>query len=448
MLNQLINAGIAKGHDPSERMRIKLLNKMVLVFVFGVGIKLINEIYLQDMIGIIITGTLIGMFLLVIVFNHFGFHSIARQHFLIINTAFLVIINMMYGRTFGSELILFPLIMVVVLYFESNRSKLIWVSIFCVSYIGSRLFLGQNEPLFLENLDPYSFYFMLLITTMVVFLLSSVFINENIQFKNQTNDLLQQMRSQNEDLESANAELEKFAFIASHDLKTPLRNINSFLKLIERKIEQGNTSDVSEYIEFASLNAKRMHDLIQDILEFSRVNTKDVTLKIIDLDTVLKTALNNLKDLIDTKHAAVNSAELPHFLCNETQMILLFQNLIENGIKYNKSPRPKINIRVEEKALEYLLFVEDNGIGIDEDYTEKVFEMFYRLHNQEEYSGTGIGLATSKKIAVYHGGDLTIHSSTPEGTVFLLTFMKHSQNLRGSDFKKENKSSSTQIVRA
>lgn len=448
MLNKLIQAGIEKGEEPSERMRIQLLNKMVLVFIFGVGIKCLNELYVQDIVGSIITISLILMFFLVILFNHFGFHVIARQHFLIINTAFLVIINVMYGRTFGSELILFPLIMVVVLYFESNRSKIIWVSIFCISYIGSRIYLSYNEPLFLDNLDPNSFYFMLLITTLVVFLLSSVFINENMQFKNQTNDLLKKLRTQNEDLESANNELEKFAFIASHDLKTPLRNINSFLKLIERKIKQGNTGDIPEYLEFASLNAKRMHNLIQDILEFSRVNTKEVALKQLDLDSVLKTALNNLQDLITSKNAEVNAGLLPNFLCNETQMILLFQNLIENGIKYNKSDKPVINIRLEEMPLEYHIYIEDNGIGIEQDYQEKVFEMFYRLHNQEEYSGTGIGLATSKKIAMYHGGGLSIESSSPEGTVFLLKFLRGSHEIPGADFKTEDNASETEHARA
>lgn len=429
MLNQLITAGTSDSQDPSTQMRIKLLNKMALVFMLGVAIKLINEVFVKDPVGIFITVSLISLFVLVILLNKLRFYELAKFSFLSINTLFFIVINMLYGRAFGSEFIFFPLIMVAVLYFEDTRPKVLWITIFILSYLFSWIYLHQHGPLYLENLDPLSFYFMLVITTLVVFLLSTVFINENREFKTQTDSLLAELRTKNEDLENANNELEKFAFIASHDLKTPLRNINSFLYLIDRKIKQGNTSEVPEYLEYASLNAKRMHDLIQDILEFSRLNTADVSLQNYDLNDIVKRAIDNLQDLITSRNAVIRFDQLPQLLCNESQLVLLFQNLIENGIKYNESKNPRIDISYVDKQLEHEIYISDNGIGIEQDYLEKVFEMFYRLHNQEQYSGTGIGLATCKKIATYHGGQLHINSSSDQGTIFCLKLIKHSQNL-------------------
>lgn len=429
MLNKLITAGVSESQDPSSQMRIKLLNRMVLTFILGVFIKLLNEVWVNDPVGIFITTSLISLFASVIFLNKMGLYGLAKFSFLTINTLFFMVINMLYGRAFGAEFIFFPLIMVAVLYFEDTRSKVFWIFIFLLSYLCSSFYLDRYGAIYLENLDPLSFYFMIAITTLVVFLLSTVFINENREFKNRTDELLVELRAKNEDLEAANNELEKFAFIASHDLKTPLRNINSFLYLIDRKIKQGNISEVPEYLEYASLNAKRMHDLVQDILEFSRLNTTEVSLQNQDLNIIVKRAIDNLQDLITTRGAVIHYNQLPKLLCNESQLVLLFQNLIENGIKYNESNKPEIDIRYSDKLLEHEVCISDNGIGIEKDYLEKVFEMFYRLHNQEQYSGTGIGLATCKKIATYHGGQLNVKRSSKLGTVFCLKLIKHSQNI-------------------
>lgn len=442
MLSRIIQSGVKEDHDPSDVMRIKLLNKMVLVFISGVFIKFLFEVYMLDKFGIIISASFMISLFLVIILNKYQYYITARIYIFIVNTAFLVGINILYGRAFGAEFILFPLIMASILYFESTKSKLIWITVFALSYIVSCLYLKRYEPLFVENLDPNSFYFTLIISALGVFFLSSVFINENIDFRHRMDKLLRQMRAQNKDLEIANNELEKFAYVASHDLKTPLRNINSFLELIEYKFQKGETSEISEYLEYASLNAKRMHNLIQDVLEFSRINTKELSFKVCDLNLIIQMALDNMSDLIQSKKASIQLEALPKYLCNNSQMVLLFQNLIENGIKYNVSKVPEVCISVHEKPKEFQIFIKDNGIGIEQEYRDKVFDMFFRLHNQEEYTGTGIGLATSKKIAMYHGGELNISNSSSEGTTFCLKLLKHSEMIseqnKNNNFKTEH----------
>ncbi len=429
MFSRIFKDGVKSSQTLDEQKKIVLLNKMASVFILGVGIKLLNELYVRDSFGIVITSSLICLFLLVIFLNHNGKTRLARFIFLFVNTAFLFTINIFYGREFGSEFILFPLIMFVLLYLDKTLSKVLWLIVFAAVYCSSLAYLKDNQPIFVDNLDPQSFYFMLLICTVVVFMITSLFIEENRNFYQKTSLLLNEVSNKNKKLEDANTELERFAFIASHDLKTPLRNISSFLKLIERKIENGYTQDIQEYLDYASLNAKRMHNLVQDILTFSRMNNENVPFQTIDLNKVVNHAINNLQDLVKQTGADLQIERLPTVVGNQAQLMILFQNLIENGLKYNASISPFIQIKAIETDLHYELLIRDNGIGIPKEYRNKVFEMFFRLHSQEDYSGTGIGLATCKKIAIFHGGNISIQSSDQTGTTFKLEIAKVSNEV-------------------
>lgn len=429
MFSRIYNGGLISGQTPDEQKKIILLNKMALVLILGVAIKFFNELYVNDWVGISISLTFICLFMLVIVLNHIGQIKLATSLVLIILTTFLFIINILYGRQIGSEFIIFPLIMFVILYLDKTVSKLLWLLAFAVVYISSLYFLKINQPLMIENLEPHTFYLILVISTMFVFIISNVFIEENKKFSQKTSQLLEEVSNKNKKLKDANTELERFAFIASHDLKTPLRNINSFLKLIERKIQKGNTEDINEYLNYASLNAQRMHNLIEDILTFSRLNTEELPFQLLDLNLIVKEATSNLEELIKQKGAEIKSEHLPHVYGNRSQLSILFQNLIENGIKYNASDSPMIQIKAEKTNLAHRLIITDNGIGIPADYYEKVFDMFFRLHSQADYSGTGIGLATCHKIAIYHGGNISIVRSDKSGTTFLLELAKLNEDI-------------------
>lgn len=426
MLSSLIHIGVKPGSELSllEIKRIKLLNQIVLLYVVGVFMKFLMELYVWDIIGLGLAAAIIVLFSMASMLNYFGKLVIARVYFTCIFTLVLNTLILLYGRGFGSEFAFFPLIMVIILFFESNTTKLLWIFFIAISYVLSCLFVKFYEPFFLDNLSDSVYYFMFSVSFIGVFIMSSVFINENKEFEIQTSELLKTLKTKNKHLETANNELEKFAYVASHDLKTPLRNIHSFLTLIQRRVNQGKTSEIGEYLQFASTNAHRMHELIQDILAFSQFNSKKISFENEDLNQIMGDALDNLQELIKEKGAVITKANLPTLYCNDSQMLSLFQNLIENGIKYNNSTIPKIDIKCSESTTAYEICIEDNGIGIEEEYQEKIFEMFYRLHNQGEYTGTGIGLATCRKIVAHHNGKLTLRSVQNKGTVFCISLPK------------------------
>lgn len=226
--------------------------------------------------------------------------------------------------------------------------------------------------------------------------------------------------SSNSRLEQSNNELERFAYIASHDLKSPLRNIISFLNLIERKLKRSDyqNQDIKEYLRFATDNAKQMHHLIQDVLEFSRIDRKDRATEQVDMNDSMTLVMQNLQEQMQHQNAIVYAQALPIVKANSVQVLQLLQNLIGNGIKYNKSNQPKVIIGHRADNSSHVFSVIDNGIGIDSDYHQQIFQMFKRLHTKEEYQGTGIGLALCKKIVHNMGGEIWLESKQGKGTTF------------------------------
>ena len=231
-----------------------------------------------------------------------------------------------------------------------------------------------------------------------------------------------ELQGTNARLEQSNSELERFAYIASHDLKSPLRNIISFLNLIDRKVRKLEDTDLKEYLRFATDNARQMHVLIQDVLEFSRIESdKTIALEAVDLNESLMLVLQNLQEPMQIKGGLVQSSVLPVVQTNSVHIIQVFQNLVANGLKYNESGNPTIEISFIQNSNEYQFAIHDNGIGIDPQYHDQIFEMFKRLHTRDEYKGTGIGLAICKKIILGLGGRIWIDSSVGRGATFFFT---------------------------
>lgn len=251
-------------------------------------------------------------------------------------------------------------------------------------------------------------------------------ISERKQIEQRTKQLNEELeRRVNErtaELVRANAELQQFAKIAAHDLQEPLRTIEGYVQLLEKRYKGKLDKDADEFIDFILDGTHRMVQLIQGVLTHSSIGATDLKpVEKVDMDEVVQTVKRNLQASISDAGARVEHDKLPTVIANKSEMLQLFQNLIGNAIKYRGDRAPVIKISAEENVHEWVFSVEDNGIGIDPKHAEKIFDMFARLHGKTQYAGTGIGLAICKKIVETHGGRIWVQSEPGRGSIFLFT---------------------------
>jgi PAS domain S-box-containing protein len=246
-------------------------------------------------------------------------------------------------------------------------------------------------------------------------------------FSKVTRDITERKRAEEEleararKLEKSNAELEQFAYVASHDLQEPLRMVSSYTQLLARRYRGQLDETADEFIGYAVDGASRMQVLIKDLLTYSRVGTRDKELVPTNLTVVFDAAESNLRTAIEESGATVTSDQLPTVMGNDVQLTQLFQNLIANAIKFRDEEPPEVHVGAERRDGNWLFSVRDNGIGLDPQYADRIFVIFQRLHDRTAYSGTGIGLAVCKKIVEQHGGRIWVESKPEGGSTFYFT---------------------------
>lgn len=232
----------------------------------------------------------------------------------------------------------------------------------------------------------------------------------------------EKLLEKNNELVRSNQELEQFAYIVSHDLKEPLRMVSSYMQMLRKKYSDKFEGQAEEYMNFAVDGAQRMSILINDLLEYSRIGRLNTATQIVDCNDILEIVKKNLQTEIEKTQAIFTIGNLPVIKSSFTYMVQVFQNLAGNALKFRSNRKPEIEITAVRAENNFWKFsIKDNGIGMEAQHLERIFIIFQRLHTREEYSGTGIGLAISKKIVEFHGGNIWVESKPGEGTTFYFT---------------------------
>jgi PAS domain S-box-containing protein len=235
-------------------------------------------------------------------------------------------------------------------------------------------------------------------------------------------ELERRVEKRTAELARSNAELQQFAKIASHDLQEPLRAVEGYVRLLDKRYRGKLDGDADEFIDFILDGVERMVKLIQSVLRHASIGNADLqTMQFVDCNLVMTEVLEQLKPAIQESGARIEVGKLPVIQGNRSELLQLFQNLLSNALKYRGTDPPFIQVNAEENVHEWVFSVQDNGIGIDSRYTEKIFDMFARLHGKTQYTGTGIGLAICRKIVETHGGRIWVQSEPGKGSVFLFT---------------------------
>ena len=239
--------------------------------------------------------------------------------------------------------------------------------------------------------------------------------------------LYQSLESRAFDLACSNADLERFVYVATHDLQEPLRLITSFLQLLKKKYDSQLDEQASEYINYAVDGSRRIKKLILDLLEYSKFSIDRDGFKVLDAGKVIEDVKDSLCSLLKQHHAIIDVKPLPVIYADPSLLHQLFKNLLTNSIKYRGESTPKISIDCIAQGDNYLFSVSDNGIGIDPGYSEKIFDLFQRLHKNEAFEGTGVGLAICEKIIRLHRGSIWVESMPGKGSTFYFTIPQKQQ---------------------
>ncbi|MFK7947160.1 MAG: ATP-binding protein [Saprospiraceae bacterium] len=420
------NIGISNDLEHFEEVKIKVLNQVVAIIA---PLQLLMNI--SFIINLDILNTLIGFFILFLLLSLWFFNlkqkfEIAR---VVLNTIFPLIMfgtGVMCGERTGLQYNLMIFFAATFFFHRSLHTKLILVGYNIFLVFGLMYYWNNYNSLYELLLPPYFSYFSYLLTTIILITLIQRFVVEmaNINVKNQV--LLKSLESNNKELKNANEALERFAYVASHDLKTPLRTILGFTQLLERDYGSDKTKYFPLYLSQIKQGAKQMNELIKNTLEYSRLNHLEEEKKWIDLNEIIA---NIHVAYITDESIEINTSTLPKIFGEENQMLSLFQNLIENGIKYNEKRIKKIDISAIDTPYSVRIIVKDNGIGISEKFHEQIFTMFKRLHTKQQYEGTGLGLAICEKIVEKMNGQISLDSIECKGTTFYIDLPKHEKIL-------------------
>jgi light-regulated signal transduction histidine kinase (bacteriophytochrome) len=233
--------------------------------------------------------------------------------------------------------------------------------------------------------------------------------------------MTQALESQTADLKRSNDELTQFAYVASHDLQEPLRMVASYTELLSTRYQGQLDERADKYIAYISEGASRMQRLIRELLAYARVGTRAKAMAPVNLDDVARNVLGDLKALAESADAEIIVARLPTVLGDDLQLGQVLQNLIGNGIKFRANRRLRVTVKAERDGDKWRVTVEDNGIGIDMRFHDRVFEIFRRLHERDSADGTGVGLAIVKRVVERHGGRVWFESTLNQGTRFHFT---------------------------
>lgn len=429
VLLSLINLGTDANNHTRESKHIRAFNCIAaLTFVITL-IYLVVAIFWENAVWISILSTAEVICLGALVLNGYGQVNTSRFLFITAVNVLVYLSAVLVGPEANIE---HHLILSVALPFLVLDYRRVWGMAYAVMLPVLLLFLYSVNVLSFPHLN-LSPDIQRVIARIGLFSQLTVLLAMVIQFMRSANESESelevskvQMQLQTSELQRSNADLEQFAYIISHDLKAPVRNISSFMNLLQVKYTKEMSDEAKEFVNYSHQGAKRLERLIDDVLAYCRIGTNLPIPVPVNLNDVVNTIQFELRERVSSVNGQINiQKELP--VINHVHSSLMYhvlQNLISNGLKFNRSEQPTIDISWNNSLNHYTFSVHDNGIGISKEYSATIFQMFKRLHTEHEFDGTGIGLAICKKIVEYYHGDIWFESAPETGTTFYFTIRK------------------------
>ncbi len=413
-----INIGVKPELLFEDKLKVQLTNQLLFIVIFFASIYfVVNQLSYSVLLGNLIVFIWLGFSFLILHLNKIGAFKSARGLLIFVPLIMVSFLHHTYGFFLGIESIYLLIVALYFFFFEGIRFRIGLAVLLALYLILSYYNLLYPDLTYkTENVSTArTFYF--IATVFILILMTRKYIDATIAYDTQINNKYS-------DLKENEIDLKNFTYIASHDLRSPLRNVLSFAEIMDRKLKRDNLEELDIDLAFIRSNAYQMHELIQDLNSLSLTNNGINEQKSwIDLNDVLQNTIGFLHQEIQEKKALIRSSNLPYYYCNPTRFGILFQNLIQNGIKYNKSKKISIHIYAEQNKEGVLLYFKDNGIGVPDEDKAPIFDFFKRSVNSTNIKGTGIGLGICNRIVKAYKGQLTVEDVDPSlggGSIFII----------------------------
>lgn len=405
--------GIHDGLEEREQIKVRMMNQLAMITMITDLLLLVVRNALGDHF-FLRTFVTISFVFVSLYLNHKRLYNLTRHLACMLFPIWVGIIVMFYeGQSGEGYIFILCFILAFIQYEGQFFFKTLSIFLIVIVSLVSGIYAIEFTPEISKQSTPYSTLILFAASVIIVGFILTFYQTDILKFQKQKDNFVKRLKNKN-------TELERFAYITSHDLKEPVRNIGSFAGLIKWKIQNKkfNPSTDSELLVEIESAATRMSSMIESILKFSKLDQEELSKEEVDLDDIINQIKESHRQLLNNKNVRLNHGDLPVLFGNRIFLSLLFQNLIENAIRYNESSRPEIKIDSKLKDEKIEITISDNGIGIEEKYKEYIFEPFRRIHNRSKYEGSGLGLSICKKIVESHSGEIEVESELGKGSKF------------------------------
>lgn len=421
VIEPIINIGVSDKLSTQERRKLRSFNTILVYMSLALFSTLSTNLLewswrLFDTIlyglGFLAMG--IGFLL-----NHYEKYELSKYFLFVASTLIMVMITVLSGHVYITSIVNMIFLGILFTFFE-NRKAIIGLAIYQLILVIACVFIIKNIDYPFDNnyFSPVTRSIIYTVTFCVLFAIGQYATQRLNSINAYNRQLIRDLKKQNREIEQAYKDMEQFAYVISHDMKAPLRSINSFAKLMKRDVAKGKTKNLEEYASFVYDNGTKLGQMIDDVLLYSKLGAaSNADAQCVDLNDVVHQVQANLTKAYPNHK--IQATDLRKVKGNRTQVLMLFQNLIENGIKYNTSSQPTVQISQVQNVENQIVEIRDNGIGIAPKHHQKIFELFARLHSEQEFEGTGVGLANCKRIVENHlKGQIALKSQEGNGTTF------------------------------
>ncbi len=416
-IQQVLKIGLTPSIPKNQANRIQITNALVIIGFPLITLNLIANLIQQDTTGIALCIVWFFLVSIVVFLNKKGLHRWTYTYIVLLFTIMTDVVHIALGRNAVVSPMFIVATLFVILFFDKRREIVGYITFIILNYIAVHYaythFEELNRPTVHADIHIYFVFSIIIIMTVLMRVL-----NENKNRIAETEQLLEIVNHKNQ-------QLEKFAYITSHDLKEPVRNIASFSELLQRKMKDNPDQTTQEYLMFIKSSAIQLNGLLDSVMDFIQLSSNQtITIEALDMNLVIGKTMANLQNKIRQQDAIIHHPKLPTLQGNSKQLIILLQQLIDNAIKFNTNQPPVVRIEWKETETEFIFSVEDNGIGIQETYFKQIFEPFKKLHNKAVYDGSGVGLAICERIITQHQGKIWVVSEENKGTTFYFSLPK------------------------